>query len=49
MLDDKKYNPEKSDVWAMGITFYAMLSGKLPFQHNKTSQLYKIISKGQYE
>jgi serine/threonine protein kinase len=37
MLDEKKYNPEKSDVWAMGVTLYAMLSGKLPFQHSKTS------------
>jgi len=44
----EKYN-SKSDVWALGVTFYEMLNrGKHPFQaHNQASLIVKIL-KGKY-
>lgn len=33
----------------MGVTLYAMLSGKLPFEHPITNKLYKIIAEGAYD
>ena len=33
MEEKKRYDPEKSDVWSMGVTLYAMLTGKLPYEH----------------
>lgn len=34
------YDPEKSDVWSIGITFFYMLSGYLPFIDKDLKTLY---------
>jgi protein-serine/threonine kinase len=31
MLSSDCYDGNKVDVWALGVTLYAMLAGKLPF------------------
>jgi serine/threonine protein kinase len=33
MVLGKKYDCRKVDIWAMGVTLYAMLAGRLPFEH----------------
>jgi serine/threonine protein kinase len=31
MMSGKSYDPQKTEIWALGVTLYAMLSGNLPF------------------
>lgn len=31
MVREKIYDSRKVDVWAMGVTLFAMLKGRLPF------------------
>lgn len=49
MMSERSYDPRKTEVWALGVTMYAMLTGRLPFEHESTSKLYKIMSVGEYE
>jgi serine/threonine protein kinase len=37
------YEPEPSEVWAMGVLLYAMLCGTLPFVHHSVPCLYELI------
>ena len=34
ILNKKKYNPYYSDIWSLGVLFYAMIYGKFPFDFN---------------
>jgi 5'-AMP-activated protein kinase catalytic alpha subunit len=36
MLLGRPYDCTKSDIWAMGVTLYAMAAGKLPFEDENT-------------
>lgn len=40
------YDPEKSDVWSIGITFFYMICGHLPFIDNDLKALYQKIASG---
>jgi len=31
LVENKTYIPEKVDIWSAAVSFYAMLTGKLPF------------------
>lgn len=38
LLLQKRYNPEATDVWSLGIIFYAILFGKLPFDEESATE-----------
>jgi len=39
------YSGKAADIWALGITFYAMMFSKLPFYHNNLMKLMEMIDK----
>lgn len=38
-----------ADIWAVGVTMYTMLVGKLPFKHDLESKLRQLILSGKFE
>ena len=48
MVSGKKYDGKIGDVWSLGIIFYGMICGSLPFEENTTKQLYKKVIEGFY-
>lgn len=49
MFMQKKYNPIKSDVWALGVCIYNMVTYKFPFYHQDRNELAKLICHGIYD
>ena len=39
----------KSDLWSLGILFFALISGYLPFDDPNTDKLYDQVLSGIYE
>ena len=48
MIAGNRYHGLKSDIWSCGVVLYAMLCGYLPFEDQKTSNLYKKIMNADY-
>ena len=48
MIAGHRYHGLKSDIWSCGVVLYAMLCGFLPFEDQKTSNLYKKIMNAEY-
>lgn len=45
VISQKRYDPKKSDVWSLGVVFFAMLYGRYPFTLNRNSDLETQLSK----
>ncbi|KAJ3347403.1 Map microtubule affinity-regulating kinase [Entophlyctis luteolus] len=43
------YNGMKSDIWAMGVALYVMMTGRTPFTGSSISQLYSKIKAVDYK
>ncbi|KAL4446871.1 hypothetical protein ABPG74_014843 [Tetrahymena malaccensis] len=39
---------KQADVWALGVTLYALVYKKLPFYHNNLQELFYLIEKGNF-
>jgi serine/threonine protein kinase len=48
MVSGNNYDGFASDVWSMGIIFYVMITGSLPFEDKTTKELYQRIIAGKY-
>ena len=44
LLNKDKFNPYKSDVWALGVMFYKMVFGFLPFKGKTQEQILKKVN-----
>jgi len=44
----KEYSGFCTDMWALGVVLFAMLSGRLPFEGQTESQLYAKIRRGSF-
>jgi serine/threonine protein kinase len=48
-LSGAPYNPQKNDIWAVGVCFYAMMSGRLPWDTSNEKQMANQIKRGNFE
>lgn len=48
MISGKMYKGVMADLWSLGIVMFASICGHLPFEHAKTSALYKMILSGDF-
>lgn len=48
-ISGKSYNGTTSDMWSLGIIFYAMVTGQLPWTKRNQAQLFQQIRKGEYD
>ena len=48
MVAGQKYDGQAADMWSCGVIIYAIVCGFLPFEDQKTSNLYKKIMNAEY-
>ena len=48
-ISGEPYDGRKSDIWSMGIIFFAMVTGQLPWTKRTQSGLYSQITVGDYK
>lgn len=49
MVAGHKYDGRVSDIWSLGVVFFAMLAGYLPFEDSNTAALYDKILHARYK
>jgi len=48
VIGGRKYN-HKADVWSLGIVFFELLTGFMPFTGKNKEDLKKNLEKGEYK
>ena len=48
VINGKRYN-HKADVWSLGIVFFELLTGFMPFTGKNKTDLKKNLEKGMYK
>lgn len=48
MIKGERYEGLKADIWSSGVILFAMVCGRLPFEDENTSHLFKKIIAGKY-
>lgn len=48
IINGKCYDSIKADIWSCGVIFYAMLTGRLPFDDRSDRQILQKVKRGQY-
>jgi len=48
MIAGSPYDGLMSDLWSCGVVLYAMLCGFLPYEDQRTSDLYRKILNAEY-
>jgi len=49
LVTKKDYYAHLTDIWAAGILLYVLLTGYFPFRDSNEKDLFRKISRGQYE
>eukprot|EP00042_Codosiga_hollandica_P053417 m.699202 g.699202 ORF g.699202 m.699202 type:complete len:727 (-) comp58690_c0_seq1:1606-3786(-) len=49
LIRGERYIGPPADMWSLGILLYALLCGFLPYDHDDTQKLYRLIQRGVYE
>jgi serine/threonine protein kinase len=48
MLQHIKYSGPEADIWSLGIIFYTLVTGSLPFDDDDEGVMKRMIIKGEY-
>ena len=46
IVNKEKYIAQYSDIWSLGVLFFAMLYGRFPFRAKKQEDLFDKINEG---
>ena len=48
VINEEPHDPFKADIWSLGVTFYVLLVGKLPWPTEPNKQMLNCINQGHF-